>query len=1147
MKTRNALSALLLAVGILTTSVVFGQSCDTLRNYSPSDPLYQFSIDPTNLVLGNMTGADQVDTYNMDEWAEKYTVSSATEVRAVRLAPWKVQNTSGSATLTIQVYNDAGTEPGAVIGSQIVNYDDLDEGYWNTVEFTTPVNVSGSFYVGYKLSYTNYPQDLFGLLGTQPSVNFTKVYASTVGGGSGSFEGWDDVSGWVALGGNPANIAFAFDVLTSTGTIPVPNFTGDNAVACLSGSFTGLDASSTTGDVDVYEWWLTDDPATQIYTDDFGVNGTLNPTTSNPSNQRIYLWTDGACVTRGVYSPVTVNPDVTATVSITNATCGDANGELTITASGGDGTYLYSIDGGATTQPSGSFIGLASGTYNIEVTSPGNGCTFTQVVNINNTPPEAITVGSNQTICAGDNATITASGNGSIEWFDGSTSIGTGTSINVSPTTTTTYNAVLTDGNGCTDAQTVDVVVNPVDDAGFVYSNTSICMGSANETPTINTPGGTFTVAQSGLSINSSTGEINVSSSFAGTYDVTYTTNGTCSDAQTQSITIDPLDDAGFSYSTNTICLGGSNETPTVNTSGGTFTVAQSGLTINSATGEINMSSSSAGIYDVTYTTNGTCPATETQTITITSSPDASFVYPNTTYCQNDGTISPDFSGGGSAGTFSSTQGLSITGSGNIDLTSSSDGVYTVTNTIAASGACPQVIETFDITVLASPVVNAGQDQDVCEGTNVTLTGAGDANTYSWDNSVTDGVAFTPSVGAVTYTVVGTAANGCESTDQVTVTVSATPTVDAGLDQTICAGESVTLTATASAGTVTWDNNVNDGVAFVPTQTTTYTVTTDDNGCTATDDVVVTVNASPVVNAGQDQNICEGTDVTITATGDADSYSWDNGITQGTPFTPTVGTTTYEVTGTATNGCESTDQVTVTVSANPTVNAGPDQVICQGESVTLTATATNGTISWDNNVNNGVAFAPNTTATYTVTADDNGCTATDDVVVTVNPLPNVDAGQDQTTCVYYDAIGLTGTPQGGVFTGPGMTGYDFDPAAAGEGTHTITYTYTDGNGCENSATIDITVDECLGLAENDLNTVTIAPNPASEYIQVGVGENNSIESVQILSLEGQNIAVGINSVNSHTVKLNVSSVAKGTYFIRLSTEKGQIVKKIVVN
>ena len=217
-------------------------------------------------------------------------------------------------------------------------------------------------------------------------------------------------------------------------------------------------------------------------------------------------------------------------------------------------------------------------------------------------------------------------------------------------------------------------------------------------------------------------------------------------------------------------------------------------------------------------------------------------------------------------------------------------------------------------------------------------------------------MAFTPAA-TTTYTVTGTSAAGCINTDQVIVTVNPLPTVNAGVDQTVCAGTAVTLNGSGAA-TYTWNNGVTNGVAFTPAATTTYTVTgTSAAGCINTDQVVVTVNPLPTVNAGADQTVCLGATVTLSGSGAA-TYTWNNGVTNGVAFTPAA-TATYTVTGTSAAGCINTDQVVVIVNPLPTVNAGVVQTICVGATVTLSGSGAS-TYTWNNGVTNGVAFTPST-------------------------------------------------------------------------------------------------------------------------------------------------------------------------------------------
>ncbi|MGH7452121.1 MAG: hypothetical protein ACRENG_12300, partial [bacterium] len=170
-------------------------------------------------------------------------------------------------------------------------------------------------------------------------------------------------------------------------------------------------------------------------------------------------------------------------------------------------------------------------------------------------------------------------------------------------------------------------------------------------------------------------------------------------------------------------------------------------------------------------------------------------------------------------------------------------------------------------------------------------------------------------------------------------------------------------------------------------------------------------------------------------------------------------------------------------------DAGPDQAFCSGGSATIggnpTASGGSGsyTYSWSpsagldaNNVANPIA-SPAVTTTYTVTITEGNCTATDQVTVTVNQPPSLffdAAGPFFLSDPAFDLANVVG-PSGGSFSGPGVSGTMFDPAVAGVGTHTIIYSYTDGNSCSNSASQNVTVNE-NPVPEMDVqgNSVSIA-------------------------------------------------------------------------
>ena len=155
----------------------------------------------------------------------------------------------------------------------------------------------------------------------------------------------------------------------------------------------------------------------------------------------------------------------------------------------------------------------------------------------------------------------------------------------------------------------------------------------------------------------------------------------------------------------------------------------------------------------------------------------------------------------------------------------------------------------------------------------------------------------------------------------------------------------------------------------------------------------------------------------------------------------------------------------------PSIDGGPDLTICNGSSLTLTASGGSGFV-WDNGVTDGVPFTPPMgVTTYTVNGTDvNGCAATDQVVITVTPGTPPTINPAGPTCVSAGLVPLSGNPSGGTFTGPGVTGTNFNPATAGIGTHTINYYYTSG-GCTGSATTDIVVTSSNTIAAGTNQTV----------------------------------------------------------------------------
>ncbi len=285
----------------------------------------------------------------------------------------------------------------------------------------------------------------------------------------------------------------------------------------------------------------------------------------------------------------------------------------------------------------------------------------------------------------------------------------------------------------------------------------------------------------------------------------------------------------------------------------------------------------------------------------------------------------------------------------------------------------------------------------------------------------------------------------------VTASVSPSPNV--------CAGSSVTLTG-GGAVSYSWTGGITDAASFSPSSTATYTVTgTDGNGCTNTAVKTITVNTLPTVFAyATATTVCTGTSVTLAGLGNAVSYTWTGGITDGIAFVQTAASNTYTVTGTDGNGCTGTASKTITVNPVPTVTASASiNTVCAGTSVTLTAGGTALNYSWSGGVTDGIGFVPSSTNTYTVTGTDaNGCSETAAKTITVNPLPIVFAYATGTTVCAGTSVTLSGLGNASSYTWTGgvIDGDAFTPTAAST---SYTVTGTDGNNCSSTASKTITV------------------------------------------------------------------------------------------
>ena len=431
-----------------------------------------------------------------------------------------------------------------------------------------------------------------------------------------------------------------------------------------------------------------------------------------------------------------------------------------------------------------------------------------------------------------------------------------------------------------------------------------------------------------------------------GLYTVTATADNGCS--QTGSYTLSLYPSPAGIISGDTVLCEGSNAV--LSASGAWSYQWNTGTQGNSIT------VAAPGVYSCTFTNEYGC--TSERSVTVSTLSDIA-ISGNPHVCEGGSTLL-------SAPAADSC--LWSTGAQNFSILVSTPGTYTVTIYQGQCSASASVV----VTSASLPTPSILGNTTICQNQTTTLTANG-GNSYLWNNGSTNSSISVSQSGV--YTVTATNSEGCSASTNVTVTVNPLPTVSITGNSSFCQGDNTTLTATG-ASTYAWSNSSTMD-AITVNAAGTYTVTgTDANGCTNT--ATHTVSVNPTYNIPLTHSICEG-----------ESYNFHGqNITTAGTYTHTLQTV---------NGCDSVLTLVVTLEALPTIAISGNTTLCEGESTTLTA---NGGISyiWSNgSATNSINVTES--GVYTVTATNvEGCSATANATVTVNPLPIVVIGGNTSIC-----------------------------------------------------------------------------------------------------------------------------------------------------
>ncbi|MFA5417835.1 MAG: T9SS type A sorting domain-containing protein [Bacteroidales bacterium] len=242
-----------------------------------------------------------------------------------------------------------------------------------------------------------------------------------------------------------------------------------------------------------------------------------------------------------------------------------------------------------------------------------------------------------------------------------------------------------------------------------------------------------------------------------------------------------------------------------------------------------------------------------------------------------------------------------------------------------------------------------------------------------------------------------------------------------------------------------------------------------------------------------------------------------------------------------------------------------NNIVCEGTLLTITAVTVGGgdtpTYQWqvngapagENTPEFSYLPANNDEVNLIFTSSANCVTenpvTSNSITLVVNPLPVVNwlGFEPDTLCIEdWSPVTLTGaTPSGGTYSGDGVVGDTFDPALAGVGSHEITYTYSDPNGCSNQSSLMLFVDVCLSISEME-SGLLVYPNPVSDNLVIKMKDNSSIQQITLTNMLGIRVYQNDNPDSQEMVSIPVQNLTAGDYLLRVISNSKPIFKKVII-
>ena len=768
---------------------------------------------------------------------------------------------------------------------------------------------------------------------------------------------------------------------------------------------------------------------------------------------------------------------------------GDPNNLTNVASpSGGDGSFLYqwqisssgtggwSNIAGATSDeynPSGGLT--ADRWYRRRVKSCGL-TEFSGSIKVTVNPSvDAGSIGNAQTICYnGDPATLTSTaaasdGDGSYvyEWFYSTTggapwvSIGSSNSETYDPGTLTAdrwYKRAVTSCGETKETSAVKVTVNPSVDAGAIGSSQTVCSGEnlASLSSIIDASGGDGSYVYEWFwSASGIAPWVSVSSSNSATYD---RPSGLFTDRWYKRV----VSSCGQIEETSTIKITVS-ELPTVS-------AVLSSERCGSGTLSLQAFSSSDSIEWFSSSLGGSSIGFGSPWLTPILSSDSIFYAEavNSDGCRSDIRTAvlaeihslPEVNLGNDTSictnmniTFDALVGSSwLWSNGENSRSINVDSAATYDVVVTSSEGCIGY-DTIILSLDSLPIINLGRDTSICSVSNIVLdAGASKGDDFLWvpSNEISSSI----TVNSVNeYSVSVTDGEGCIGKDTIVVGINNNPSVDLGIDRTICFKDSVTFDAGPGFDYL-WSTGEKNQTITVGSSTNYSVIITDSFACSDTDSVNLYIDSLPVVELGNDTSICADQTITFDAGGPGYNYKWLPNNESSRTISGVNIADRYSVEITDGNGCKGFDTIHLSIDTLPFIDLGPDSSLCDGDSMVLNAGSPYEYI-WSPMSTTSQYVTIKEAGSYTVSiTDSNGCVNTDDISVALDTIPVIDLGNDTSICQFETIMlgvpGIEGTMQWNTLD----TGALILASIPGEYSVTI----TDANGCVGYDTLKLDLD-----------------------------------------------------------------------------------------